>query len=355
MDTLRINRLFWIINFAGWFIYAFVFYLFLRKGMHNNFREFFLWFITYATGFLVTIPLRYSFRYFSKKYPSINVIAIVVIIGSILGTFVWYIIDNSLSFPLWEEDKQASFQMFKSVKFLFKRNLVSMLILLTWGALYFGIKFFIDYQTEKKQKEEALLLAQRAELEMLRYQLNPHFLFNALNSVRGLIDENTNNAKDMITELSEFLRYTLIHKDVAFVPLSNELEAIKHYLAVEKKRFEEKLDIKYEISKEASNQSVLSLLLHPLVENAVKHGMKNSPLPLKISILAGFENNILIIRICNSGKWIEDNDSKGSTRTGLSNVQRRLKNAYGEKFKFDVQKSDNQVCIKIEIDKNTDA
>jgi two-component system, LytTR family, sensor kinase len=351
MNKIKFNRLFWIVNFIAWFLYS-LFFMFLKKGNRENFLDFYLWAITYIIGFIVTVILRYFYRYLSKKYPSISFIAVLILFGSIIGSIVWKFTDFSLSVPFFE-DKSDGFVMYESLRHFIKNHLFLFFIILSWSALYFGIKFFIDYQSEKKQKEEALVLAQRAELEMLRYQLNPHFLFNALNSVRGLIDENKVNAKEMITELSEFLRYTLIHKNIAFVPLSNELEAIKHYLSIEKKRFEEKLQIDYNISEEASKQSILSLLLHPLVENAVKHGMKNSPLPLKISIDALFENEELTIQVCNTGKWIDRSIESDSTGTGLNNVKRRLENAYGKNFSFEIPKQENNVCVKIKIYKSS--
>jgi len=352
MNIGKYKQLFWILNITGWIIYALIYFFVIQKKLPDSILSFYLRSITFIVGFGVTVLLRYVYRFLSKIYPSIFIIITLILIGSVLGTITWYIVDVSLSRPFMTQEQWLAYDGWLSFRHIVKRNFAFFFAMLSWSALYFGIKFFIDFQSEKKQKEEALILAQRAELEMLRYQLNPHFLFNALNSIRGLIDENKKNAKEMINELSEFLRYSLIHKDIAYVPLSNELEAIKHYLSIEKKRFEEKLIIQYQITNEAASQSILSLLLHPLVENAVKHGMKNSPLPLQILIEAKFENNILLIQICNTGKWVDKSEKSESTGTGLTNVERRLKNAYGNNFKFDIQQLEDKVCIRIEIDKN---
>ena len=189
-------------------------------------------------------------------------------------------------------------------------------------------------------------------MEMLRYQLNPHFLFNSLNSIRALVEEDKKLARDMITELSEFLRYSLLHKDKAFVPLQNELEAVKHYFSIEKKRFEEKLDIQYQISDETNSCQVPSFLLHPLIENAVKYGMKTSKMPLRIRLTAQKTDFGLLLEVCNSGNWIDrslEGRNKDGTGTGLANVRKRLENAFGSDFRFETTCQKDWVCIKVEI------
>jgi LytS/YehU family sensor histidine kinase len=140
-------------------------------------------------------------------------------------------------------------------------------------------------------------------------------------------------------------------KDITFRPLHEELKILKLYLSIEKKRFEEKLQIQYDIAKEAGKINVLCFLLHPLIENAIKYGMKSGELPLKILIRAFLNEAFLVIEICNSGKWIDWGEAEGyhGTGTGLDNVQKRLKNAYPDHHRFEIIKSENKVCIKIEI------
>ncbi len=343
------NHLFWIANALGWLLYGIAMLFFFGKGKIPDFTSFYLNFITYLTGFIVTSLLRYYLRYIQKKIKSIILISITLIITIYVVTIAWYLLDVSLSYPFWGKEQIIKFsQKILTFKGLIKRNYAQFFLLFGWIALYYGIRFWIDFQSEKERKEEALLLAQTAELEMLRYQLNPHFLFNSLNSIRALIDENQKAAKSMITELSEFLRYSLLQKDIKLVPLNRELEAVKHYLSIEKKRFEEKLQIEYNISDKAAEIKVLSFILHPLVENAIKHGMKNSKMPLKILIQSYLKNDILYITVCNSGKWVENSKVAG-TNTGLLNVQKRLENAYKNDYSFEIVKKDDAVCINISL------
>ena len=134
-------------------------------------------------------------------------------------------------------------------------------------------------------------------------------------------------------------------------PASLELEVIKHYLSIEKKRFEEKLQIDYSISDKAKTVKVLSFILHPLIENAIKHGMKTSKMPLKILLQSYVKDENLHISVCNSGKWIDDSEDIG-TNTGLENVIKRLENAYNGNYSFDIVKKDDVVCIHITIKPN---
>jgi LytS/YehU family sensor histidine kinase len=130
------------------------------------------------------------------------------------------------------------------------------------------------------------------------------------------------------------------------------LEAVKHYFSIEKKRFEEKLEIEYAIAKEAENAQILSFLLHPIIENAVKYGMKTSSMPLKIKISAHKTGYGLLLEVCNSGKWYEHDPNmpiKTSTGTGINNVERRLSNAYKDDFRLETIKGENKICIRIEI------
>ena len=188
---------------------------------------------------------------------------------------------------------------------------------------------------------------------MLRYQLNPHFLFNALNSIRALVDEDEGRAREMVTELSEFLRYSLHSKSFADVPLKEEIEAIRYYFSIQKKRYEDKLDVSYAISTQAEEYSVLSFLIHPLVENAVKYGMQTSQMPLKITLHADVEEKDLKLEICNTGKWVEpavdqEHNAHG-TGTGLENVRQRLDNAFPNRYDFKICEEEGKVCIRLTI------
>ena len=247
--------------------------------------------------------------------------------------------------------------MLWSLKYTFAIRWISYLapILFGWSVLYFGMKYWLDWETEKKRALKAKSLAQHAQLQMLRYQVNPHFLFNALNSVRALIDEDKKNAKGMITELSEFLRYSLITRDHTEVTLKDELEAIRHYLSIEKKRYEDKLDVSFDIEPSAEDYPILSFLIHPFIENAIKYGMKTSPMPLRIRVNVSTKDGQLRIEVSNTGHWLQPATGPETkiegTGTGLENVRARLENAYPNKYHLETKELNGCVKAILEIQK----
>lgn len=350
MQKLNSFRLFWILQVGGWLFYYLVYTVFISWYKEFNLEDMLLFSLTYVLGFIITSLLRYPYQIIYSRIERLLWLPVAIVIGSILATALWTLTDLYVSHFFWENGKEMLAKRLQ-LPYLIKYSWLFTILLTSWSALYFGVKYAIDWQKEKKHAQEAELLAQKAQMEMLRYQLNPHFLFNSLNSIRALVDENQHNAKEMITELSEFLRYSLLHKDTTFVPLSNELEAIRHYFSIEKKRFEEKLEITYNIADNTKNLQVLSFLLHPLIENAIKYGMKTSSMPLKISLTAQTTGVGLMLEVCNSGEWIERAGKQhiGGTGTGLDNVKKRLKNAYDDGYRFEVLKSERNICIRIEI------
>ena len=346
------KRVFWILQVAGWLLLGMIYMgLYYRNYITDPISMFAL-FLTYLTGFFSSLLLRSLYRHIHYQSRSIGNLAIIIVVSALLIGNLWFWFDVLLSLPLYPKEwfsESITLQRYMSETYWHT------FILGTWSALYFGIKLWIEWTLQKERTQQANTLAQTAQLKMLRYQLNPHFLFNALNSVRALVDENQKQAKEMITELSEFLRYSLISKNFSDVPLKQELEAIRHYLRIEKKRYEENLIIEYQINPLAEEYPVLSFLIHPIVENAIKYGMQTSPMPLQILLKAEVSKQTLALEICNSGYWVEENSEQGmpnqGTGTGLKNIKQRLENAYPGRYFFKIMKTTGNVCVRIEITK----
>ena len=226
--------------------------------------------------------------------------------------------------------------------------------LIGWSALYLGVKFWREWMIQKERTEKAKALAQAAQLQMLRYRMNPHFLFNSLNSIRALISENKSSAKSMVTELAEYLRYSLVSRNHETVPLKEEMESVRHYFNIQKMRYENKLEVLFDIDTAVEEFPIVSYLLHPLAENAVKHGMRASPMPLKIQIMAKAPQGSLHIEIRNTGTWIEPENKKNETviHTGLDNVRQRLAESYPEKHQFEISEKEGFVQARLIITKD---
>jgi LytS/YehU family sensor histidine kinase len=295
-----------------------------------------------VVGFVLTCFLWQFYRRIVYRFSPGNIVLIVLISSVIFGC-LWTAMESAY---YWLINPDYSFS--QTLPRLPRVALDYSVTVMAWSAIYFGVKYWQEWQQERENALQAKILAEKAQLEMLRYQLNPHFLFNALNSIRASVDEDKTRAKQMITQLSEFLRHSLLSGEKKEIPLREELEAVRNYLAIEKIRFEEKLDVEFDVEEKAEDFLVPYFLLNPLVENAVKHGLQTSPKPLKIKISAQIKENKLFLEVANSGKLPEIFDSNG-TKIGLKNVRERLEKLFPQKSSFELSQNDGFVRARIEI------
>ncbi len=233
-----------------------------------------------------------------------------------------------------------------------------------WWALDFGVinslpmfalslvRLGLQYNTALlEQREQALLAtaaARDAQLRMLAYQLNPHFLFNTLNSIRALVNEDGQRARDMVTALSGYLRYALVERPLHVALLEEEVAAVRGYLAIEQVRFEERLDVRMNIEPAALRCEVPAFLLNPLVENAVKHGAPGtSSAPLVVSVEARLvQPDRLMIVVENTGVWKGDDVPGG---VGLANVRARLAALYPGDHRVGIEHGSGRVRFLVEL------
>lgn len=238
---------------------------------------------------------------------------------------------------------------FSWVSVLFQGGIASGTTLFLVSCVAFGVDSWRQAALERENAREAKALAHQAQLRMLRYQLNPHFLFNALNAIRGLILEDPQRSRRMVTELSDFLRYSLADR-MGEGTVRDELDAIENYLAIQRTRFERQLDAEMQIDPAALAIPLPSFLIHPLVENAVKHGMKAATRPLRLRIEIALRDNVLSITVANTGHLAHGrDDSKENTRIGLKNITDRLELAFPDRHRFHLRQEKEWVIAEIEI------
>ncbi len=217
--------------------------------------------------------------------------------------------------------------------------------------LYFAIDHWLQLRDQQEKAREATSLAHQAQLQMLRYQLNPHFLFNALNSIRAMILREPERARQIVTELSEFLRYSLNGHGPEST-LGEEMQAIENYLAIQRIRFEEKLVVTTRVDPALLDLRLPGFLLHPLVENAVKYGMETSAPPLRIELDIGFRGEEVVFRVANTGRLVTAAEAapdqpRNGTGTGLNNVTQRLRLAFPNRHHFSLVERDGWVRTEI--------
>lgn len=221
---------------------------------------------------------------------------------------------------------------------LFGNAMFEATVLFAWSAIYFGYHYYTGLQEQKAQVLQATAAAHQAQLKMLRYQLNPHFLFNTLNAISTLVlDKAEEDANKMLTKLSSFLRYTLVNQPTQRISLDQELYALGLYLDIEKVRFQDRLSIEYDIDDNAKAALVPSLILQPLIENAIKYAIAPAINGGTITVCAKVEDNKLLLALKDTGPGLEDIHhivSQSGSGVGIANTKERLSQIYGENHEF---------------------
>ena len=346
------KRNIWIFSIAVWIIYSVINLTTKLSAGHNSLPWITGALITSLSGILVTYLL---IKYYQVKrlngLPVINIFFL-IIIGSFFSVVLWVVLDHILSIPLWGFDTimlilKSLFVLDSIIIFL-----LQFLIFFSISAFFWGEYLIDSLISQKIRTEKAVLMSENAQLKLLGLQLNPHFLFNSLSSLRSLIREDQKRAESMLTKISEFLRYSLIStKKNVEVPFSEELESVKNYIEIEQVRYGENLQVNFEIDPLSEDYPVPRFILHPIIENAVKYGMDTSPMPLKIDINSEVFEAKLKIQIINTGNWVENNinERQNGTGTGLNNVRERLKYLFPDNHKMVVEKYNSKVCVAIEL------
>lgn len=354
---------FWWLHTIGWIIYVLLFYYHVVmlgqpmgpvliptvfEGIRSNFLLRIV--VLFIPAYFYLILLRQIYQRLYEYANRIWLLTLLILGGSILGALLCYVTMEIVLNLILGLPVSGLLQFRPAILYI---QLWISIIFVIWSGLYFGIKYWLDWSRKKNITEELLRKGQKEQLRMLRYQLNPHFLFNALNSIRALIREDKHNAKSAITDLSAYLRYTFIGEEEAEVSLQREMEVIQHYYALEKRRFGDRLQMKFEIAPAAEQQTLVNFLVQPLVENAVKYGMRTSPMPLRVGISAEMSDTELRIEVCNTGHWMSETErniiTDRGTGTGLRNVKTRLQNCYGDRHRFRISEQDGKVCVGFAI------
>ena len=326
------NRAFWILQSAGWAGY---FVLRTLSGIANAMG----W--TYvihtalltAAGYSITLLMAAAFRRLIRMKP------IVTWVGSIVIVAV-----AAAGFSAIETWSVATFiqpgTSPEGIRFL-GAILLTVSLLVAWSALYYSINFFLLLEEQSGRLLRLENQASNAQLAMLRYQLNPHFLFNTLNSISTLVLlKQTDRANAMLSRLSSFLRYTLVNESIGMVTVAQEIETLKLYLEIEKMRFEERLRPHFQIDPSVAGAQLPSLLLQPLIENAIKYAVTPQEEGADISVEVRRQIDRVLITVSDTGPGADSQYTERaaqSTGVGLANIRDRLAQAYGDSHRFETQ------------------
>lgn len=341
---------------VGWCVYGIIYYVTLRP--FNPFPDIVLKQTLVAAGSGLVLSTLLGVAYHRGRVIALHPAAeaAAVFVGALATGLLWYQLKawGAGWVDPFEMPVMALVSVLPGDGSMLSRMEAFPIVLLVWSGFERGIAHWYERQHQQQRVLQADAEAQRAQLQMLRYQLNPHFFFNALNTISALADENPDRVKTVVNELSGFLRYSLLDGDTLTVPLQEEVEAVEHYLAVESVRFEDDLQVTIDVDPAAGQHRVPAFLVFPLVENAVKHGQRTSPFPLQLRITTRHTDDALVLAVANTG-YIqhEARPANSGTGTGLSNVRARLAAQYPEAHTFTLTESDGWVRARITIDPAT--
>jgi len=317
------NRAFWVLQSIGWGGY---FILRSLSGLANAMGAIFVvhTLLLTATGYSLTLLMGSLFRRLITMRAGLTLI--LSLIAVMLAAAAFSVIETwSYATFIRPGSKPVGVEFFGAI-------LLDFALLTAWSALYYGINYYILLEEQIDQHAKLESQASSAQLAMLRYQLNPHFLFNTLNSISTLVLlKQTERANAMLARLSSFLRYTLANEPTAQVTLAQEVETLKLYLEIEKMRFEDRLRPHFQIDAATIGARLPSLLLQPLVENAIKYAVTPSENGADVWISATRQGKAVRVEVADNGTAAAAQaiTATQSTGVGLANIRDRLAQAYG--------------------------
>ncbi len=333
------SRLYWVLQIGGWTLYAVVQILVATWSSQaiSAQRIIFLGYEAFFC-FLLTHGFRTYMNHNRWLSLSMPVLLPRVLSAVILMSVALYFLRIPLSIPLGLFNKSVF-----NISNILGLSSVYSFFFFTWSICYFIYNYFERYNTSLKLEASV----KEIELNNLKSQLNPHFIFNALNSIRALVDENPDKAKMAINQLANILRNTLVTEKKGLTKFGDELKVVRDYLGLEGIRFEERLKAELEIDPESINVLVPPLMLQTLVENGVKHGISKLTEGGVIQLKTQVINDRLNIQIRNSGHYINGKKRGG---LGLINTSQRLRLLYGSDASFSItNESNNFVLTEITI------
>jgi len=292
-------------------------------------------------------------RWYLKKsiqFDSFGVKDVVKILVSFLLTAVFYGVLNIffgyLYVKLGPELTESELQLYRSYDNFWIQVINSLFMIGAWIVTYLVIKLLLKLNQDRIERLELNTTLKQAQLNTLKGQINPHFMFNSLNNIRGLMLEDVEKSREMLTKLSEILRYSLTKNNVNDISVREELEVIDNYIDLSKIQFEDRLEFVKNVDVDTLDLRIPPMVIQLLIENAAKHGIANLKNGGRIVLTLAKNENQLLIEVRNTGKL---KISKESTQLGLKNIKQRLKLLYAGNASFNLEEEDEEVVANIKI------
>ena len=333
------NTRYWLFQVSGWGLFAlinlFFAFSFDKLGTPGDRNVFFGRLAIFViTGIVFTHIMRYVIIGLNVLQKRLETQLLQFIIITLLFAVAASTLDNLLliNFELQNRTEREFNNSF--VLLTLSGAFYFFLYFFIWNLIYFMYHFVTKSQRQQLDTLKLESLVKALELKTIKAHINPHFIFNSLNSIRALIDENPGRARNAITELSNILRSSLQTEKLETVPLEKELSIVKDYLALEYMRFEDRLIVEYDIDEDTLDQPVPPMMLQTLVENAIKHGINKQITGGKVKIISDFKEDYHELAVQNTGKL---NGIDVGESFGLPSTLSRLSLLYGEKARFNIK------------------
>ena len=325
------SRVFWILQVGGWAAYAIA----LMIPWLGRYPISLMWgnkLVIATTGLLTSAGLRLIYRRIDRAGAGVATTALAAIAASVAGAFLW----NGVASTILGHSLQNDSVLLAALGRTFPRFdgvLYHSLVLLTWSLLYLGARYYRELAAERERSLRAESLAREARLLALRYQIGPHFLFNALNAVSTLvIADRKADATALIARLADLLRASLQTPASGRVSLRTELEIVRGYVDIERVRFGDRLDVTIDADEAALDWLIPPMILQPLVENAVRHAVAVRDEPTRIAVACTIVDDRLTLSVSDDG--VGATRSSNGLGVGLANIRSRLDEAYGSAHKL---------------------
>ncbi|MDA9820010.1 histidine kinase [Salibacteraceae bacterium] len=341
---MHARRLYWICQLSGWFSYATISVLLtISLGKPLNYIAF----IAIGSVVVLGLILSHLYRFVILQLDWLRFSIAQLIPRMLLGSLVFGAILELLYAGVVL--LVSGVNPFNKLILVVQDYSSWTLLFLLWSALYFFYHFFKNYKSEEIKNLQWQARENELNLRRLRSQLNPHFIFNAMNSIRALVDEDPAKAKKSITQLSNVLRSSLLTDKKRLIDLKEEISLVKDYLEIERARYEERLRVKWAVEEASLSGQVPPMLLQTLVENGIKHGISKLPKGGEIEISSKVREGQLFVEVINTGT-LKKTTSDG-TGYGLTSTRERLDILFEGKASFHISESNGQVHAKITIPK----
>lgn len=350
------TRVFWTLQVVGWIAFGVAMAL-SRVGRYPIDYMIATKAVLAASGLIVSLGMRMLYRRWLTDSTAINTMIVATVVTSFVASLPWTAFYNIVDAQIVRSLLDRPDFVIRGVGQLFGAALYHAFVLLAWSVLYIGVKRHEALVAERERALRMQAQANQARLQALRFQLQPHFLFNTLNALSTLIvEQRTADASRMLSRVSDFLRHTIAATDAEIVSLDQELEFARRYLEIEQVRFGDRLEVTMDVAEEVRDCRVPNLLLQPILENAVRHAI--APMAGgRIRLTGAKHGDTLWLAVEDSGSARgEGNGSHGNGSTGtaggvgLANTRARLATIFGDRHRLTTRRtSDGGFRVEVEI------